>query len=160
SGVTIQPGGPGVNYEKSEIPGGWIFTYSFQGSIPTGNWTVQLQSTGSAPIDYSLNGWLENAAVTLGADTVPTMGPVNSNFTIHATLNNGSLPIAGATVRALVAIVNGTSNQIVSLADDGVSPDAVANDGVYSGNFSSTSQAGTYNIAITATGSYLPNQPF
>jgi hypothetical protein len=88
------------------------------------------------------------------------VGPVNASFIIRAELKNGTVPITGATAGALVAFVNGTGTQNVPMADNGLSPDTVANDGVYAGTFSSTSQAGTYNVVITATGNFLPGQPF
>lgn len=160
SGTTIQPTDPGVNYEKSAIPGGWIFSYAFQGVVPTGNWTAQLQSTSAASIDYSLNAWLENSDVTLAGTTTPSAGPVNTSFTIRATLKNGTLPITGATARAFVKYPDNTTSQTVMLLDNGTGPDATANDGIYSGVFSSTAQIGIYQLAITGRGNFLPGQPF
>lgn len=57
-------------------------------------------------------------------------------------------PVTGLTVNATITKPDGTQVTI-SLKDDGVAPDEVANDGVYTGQFTNTSQVGTYFVDVT-----------
>jgi Chitobiase/beta-hexosaminidase C-terminal domain len=158
AGTTIQPTSAGVSFEKSELPGGWVLTYSFA-SPPTGQWVAHLQNTGSAAVDYSLNAWLTGASVVMTASATPAALSLNNPFTIRATLTRTGAALIGATGQAFVRQPNGTVTT-VTLLDNGVSPDTTANDGVYSGNVSATSQAGTYEVVVQTTSVPLAPQPF
>jgi len=58
--------------------------------------------------------------------------------------------IKGLSMKANVTKPDGTLVTI-SLKDDGISPDQVANDGTYTGQFTSTDQVGTYFVKVNTT---------
>jgi len=70
---------------------------------------------------------------------------------VHAEfLDSSGLRIKGLTVSAVVIKPDGTEVTI-ALRDDGVYPDEVANDGIYSGLFAETDLAGTYEVKVFTT---------
>src|SRR5262249_30645015 len=68
---------------------------------------------------------------------------------LFGTLRNSGVPITAATVKAQVGLPDNTVSEIV-LHDDGANGDATANDGIYTADFTNTSQPGNYRIAFIA----------
>jgi hypothetical protein len=148
-----------VSRQESEIPGGFIETYAFTGPIITGNWTATvIASNTNGLVDYNVTAWLENAPLQMTAAVNTLSTPTGGSFILSATLTNGALPVTGATVNAAVILPDGITSQTVALLDNGAAPDTLPNDGVYTANFSGTSQAGPYGIAIDATGTISGTQ--
>ena len=151
--ATTVAGRTDVSRQQLEIPGGFLEVYGFTGPFTPGNWTATVTAVNSsAPVDYSLTAWLEDAPLQMSAAADKASAPVGGSFVLTAALANGSLPVTGATVQAAILLPNGTTSQTVTLADNGAAPDAAANDGVYSGLFNGTTQAGVYGMAVYASG--------
>ena len=145
---------PDVSRQEVDIPGGLIEVFTFTGSFALGNWTASVMAKNTTgPVDYNVTAWLENAPLQMTAAIDRLSVPIGGSFRLAATLMNGSSPVAGATVRASIRLPDGLTSQIVALRDDGSMPDLFPNDGIYTGNFSGTSQAGPYGIAVDASGS-------
>ena len=120
----------------SPVPGTWTLrSTSYLSSA--GNLTFNVQAVPKPVVTYSLS------LASLGGPTIQYPEPV----ALIATLSR-DLPIAGANVSALVALPDG-STQTVALADNGVAPDAVASDGVYSALYNPT-QNGSYQFTVIA----------
>lgn len=142
-----------VSRQETEIPGGLMEVYAFTGSFAAGNWTATVTANNtSGPVDYGVVAWLEDAPLQMTAAVDRLSAAVGGEFVLSATLKNGALPVNGAAAHAAVLLPDGVTLQDVVLADDGSSPDAVSNDGVYTARFSGATQAGAYGIAIATTG--------
>jgi hypothetical protein len=142
-----------VSRQELAIPGGFGEAYSFNGSFATGNWTATVTATNTTgPVDYTLNAWLEGAPLQMTAAVDRVSAPLGGTFVLTTKLLNGTLPISGATVHATVRLPDRVTLANVTLTDDGHAPDAVANDGTYSGAYSGTTQTGAYGVAIDASG--------
>jgi len=61
-----------------------------------------------------------------------------------------SIVITGLSVKANITKPD-NSTVTISLRDDGISPDQVANDGIYTGQFNKTDQVGTYFVKVNTT---------
>jgi len=73
---------------------------------------------------------------------------LNENVIIYAMFQDWlDKPVTGLTVNATITKPDGTQ-MTISLRDDGIPPDEVANDGIYTGQFVNTDQVGTYYVEI------------
>jgi hypothetical protein len=76
---------------------------------------------------------------------------LNENVIIKARFYDwNNTPITGLTVNATITKPDG-STITIPLKDDGFPPDEVANDGIYTGQFTDTSQVGTYYVEVSTT---------
>jgi len=76
---------------------------------------------------------------------------INENVLIYAKFVDWlDKPVTGLTVNAVITKPDG-SKITISLRDDGVYPDEIANDGVYTGVFTSTDLVGTYEVEISSS---------
>ena len=121
---------------QNPVSGNWTLRYK-SNLASTSDLTYNVQTAAKAVVTYSLN------VASLGGAAIQYPQPI----ALIATLTS-SLPIAGAGVTALVTLPNG-GTQTVALADNGVAPDAVANDGVYSALYNPT-QNGSYQFTVVA----------
>jgi hypothetical protein len=89
-------------------------------------------------------------AVSPRAEVGKSYYSVNEPATIYAQFSDLSgVRITGLAVNAYVTMPNGDV-RLVPLRDDGVSPDQVAGDGIYTGLFAETHLVGTYYVDVEA----------
>ena len=158
--ATTVAGRTDVSVRETDIPGGRLVTYGFDGPFTAGDWTVAVTAhEAAAQVGYNVVAWLENAPLRMASTLDRLSAPVGGSFTLTAILSNGTSPVTGASVRANVRLPDGVTTRHVVLADDGLAPDATAGDGVYAGRFSGTTQPGAYGIAISASGN-ASGKPF
>ena len=154
--ATIELKDPSGNAVASDTPtqsGGETLIHFAVASPAVGTWTACGTAT-SAPVDVTFRATASPAdqatytvaLASLTGSTVSYPAPI----VLLATLEKG-LPISGAAVTANVTAPNGDVTTL-TLTDDGVAPDAVANDGRYSTIFDYT-QNGVYNIDVSMTNS-------
>ncbi len=100
---------------------------------------------------YLLNAWFPASHLHLQASVDQPGYTTGNTITITANLQDGTTPVTGATVNATVfnPAYEGTQ---VPLFDDGTHGDPVAGDGQYTNTFNDTTQPGSYNVRVTATG--------
>lgn len=145
---------PNVGHDDQAITGGRIEAYAIANPEP-GEWKVevnaQIVTEPLGEVAYAIGGWIENPAISLISMAQRPDIRLGETLQLAGILKNNNTPITGALVRARILLPDDTT-QDISLRDDGASGDSAANDGVYGGNFSSTSMPGTYRIVITANG--------
>ncbi|XP_072505057.1 calcium-activated chloride channel regulator 1 [Notamacropus eugenii] len=116
------------------------WTYSLKSSAQTLTLTVTSRAANSnitpITVDSKMNG-----------DTNTFPNPM----VVYARVHQGSLPIKGATVTALIESADGTT-QTLELLDNGAGADAFKNDGVYSRYFTSYKKNGRYSLKVRALG--------
>jgi hypothetical protein len=117
----------------------------------TGTWTLQLEAiSGSIDFGYWIGG-LTNGDEFYDAEVEVFPGEyvnLNDPIVLDAFVFSEELPITDIVVTAQIEKPDG-SISAVSLTDDGVAPDEMAQDGFYSGQFNGTDQAGDYYIIVT-----------
>jgi uncharacterized repeat protein (TIGR01451 family) len=150
-----------VSHDESNIEGGVMEVYNF--SAPeTGMWNIEISAPSvtepSGQVGYAVNGWLENPAITFAGTVERQSVHAGEPLRFFGTVNSGGAPLTGASVLARVMLPDNTLND-VSLRDDGLGGDASANDGVYTGTLTNTTQPGTYRIAFNASRSGGPGSP-
>jgi len=156
-----------VQYEKTAALGGVFVVYNFQ-APEVGNWTLQVSGT-SAPSGgaaYGVNAWFDTSGISLPSGGVPgiVLDAALPRPNVHAgetllvagALHKDGAPLLGASARAILGLPDGTTRR-VTLHDDGLAGDAFADDGVYSGQFTETTQPGNYAVALQAFGTALSN---
>ncbi|MCB0094864.1 MAG: fibronectin type III domain-containing protein, partial [Caldilineaceae bacterium] len=101
-----------------------------------GRWTLRFQQANNMYVDYFVTGFPKDAQQALpayvsvvNADHVSNEIAYPKPMIVNASMGTGRL-VAGATVNGTIAGDDG-SFQSFSLHDDGVSPDALADDGNY-----------------------------
>jgi len=145
-----------VGYEDSELFGSKIALYALINPA-VGFW--QIQVTGNQVIEpqiaFAVSGLILQPAIKLKAslDSPFVSSGTPLLFVAEPTDSNG--PIRGALARVTVESPDGTLTT-VNLLDDGVTPDAVADDGLYTGSLIATSQAGNYRAAVAVEGTVPP----
>ncbi|MFL6388912.1 MAG: choice-of-anchor X domain-containing protein [Terriglobales bacterium] len=147
-------GNPTVTQEKKDILGG--FFEIFRVANPeAGNWTLQVTGTSvidpSGVVAYSVTAWIENASVMLVGGMEKSTVHAGDSLRLLATLTTGGLPLPGPTATARILLPDGSISD-VTLHDDGVAGDSVANDGIYSAIVGPLSQAGIYQVLFRAIG--------
>jgi hypothetical protein len=130
--------------------------YHIQAPEP-GTWTLEVTGTGVPAPDtgYAVTALVQLAAgsgVVLAAAVDPDQGVVDDPVTITATVTADGLPVTDATVRAEVFHPDGDTTTEVALVDDGTGGDAVAGNGIYSGDFAASSLTGDYDVVVSAEG--------
>ncbi|RMG84375.1 MAG: hypothetical protein D6712_11365, partial [Chloroflexi bacterium] len=154
--ATVAQGDPNIGYNKLTSVDNSLITYVFTNTI-TGTWGYEFAPiTGPYPITYTI---YTNPDTTLTVQAFATGGQiVGAPIVITATVAAATTPVTGAVVTTTVMQPN-SSQDLLALRDDGLSPDGVAGDGVYSGLYANTNQPGFYLAQVTANGTYQ-GQPF
>ncbi|MGB9182370.1 MAG: Calx-beta domain-containing protein, partial [Pyrinomonadaceae bacterium] len=145
-------GNPDVTRDEAEIIGGMMEIYTFK-SPEVGVWTVETTAPSvtepSGEAAFAINAWLETPAITFSGALEQQSVHTGDALKILGTLKNNNAPLTGASVNAKVALPdNSTLN--VALKDDGTGGDAAADDGIYTGTLTNTTQSGNYRISLTA----------
>ena len=142
------PGSSDVSYQNLAIPGGFLATWTFNGSFASGNWTATVKTTDSAASDYALTLWSVNAPLQATAQVSPLSVTVGSRAEHLRHAHQRSDPaVTGATALASVVYPDGITNTVVTLFDDGTHGDSVPGDGTFTGQLTATTQPGVYAFA-------------
>ncbi|XP_074076446.1 calcium-activated chloride channel regulator 1-like [Macrotis lagotis] len=137
-------------------------------SVDTNSKMAYLQIPNTAKIgswSYSLKSNAQTLTLTVSSRAAnPTIFPITvdskmnkdtssfpSPMVVYAEVRQGSLPIIGATVTALIESVDGTTITL-ELLDNGAGADAFKNDGVYSRYFTAYKTNGRYSLKVRALG--------
>jgi hypothetical protein len=173
--VLISPSGQrfdpttATQYEKAPVLGGFLVVYNFQ-TPEVGNWTVQVTGTSvaSGGAAYGVNAWFDTSQLSVPSGGVPGIVlsaalprpnvHANEPLLLSGVLRKDGVPLLGASVHAIVALPDRTTRQVV-LHDDGLGGDAFADDGIYSGQLTDTSQPGNYPVVVQASGTSLTSVP-
>jgi hypothetical protein len=156
SGVRYDPSvpadDPNVHFET--LGGDELQLQMYVVSSPeVGTWTLEVSSpaTSEGPRTYALTGVLPESPIQLEATTDRSFYHRGDPIVVRASLTNGSAPVAGASVGATIG-QGDQSPAAFTLVDDGTGDDLHAGDGIYSGRFAATGQAGVYEILVSASG--------
>ncbi|XP_074122425.1 calcium-activated chloride channel regulator 1-like [Sminthopsis crassicaudata] len=137
-------------------------------SVDTNSKMAHLQIPDTAKVGiwtYSLKSSAQTLTLTVTSRAAnPTIPPITvdskmnkdtSSFpnpmVVYAEVHQGSLPIIGATVTALIESADGTTVTL-DLLDNGAGADASKNDGVYSRYFTAYKTNGRYSLKVRALG--------
>ncbi|MCB9020416.1 MAG: SUMF1/EgtB/PvdO family nonheme iron enzyme, partial [Chitinophagales bacterium] len=142
---------PNIGYEKLAAEDGGLATYVITDTV-TGSWSYSVSAVSSPyPITYTVRA---NAETTLVAEAfAPEVQPLAAPVVLTTTVTAAGTPVTGATLSATVTRPDGSESSI-GLLDNGVAPDAVASDGVYSGSYLDTNQSGFYVVDVIAEGNH------
>ncbi len=147
-------GDPNVSHEKAEILGGFLEVYDFA-APEVGVWTVEVKATSvtaaGGTVAYAVHAWFESPAITLTGGVLKPSVHSGEPLDLTATVRRAGVPLSGATAVARIALPDDTARE-VALHDDGVAPDLVAEDGIYTGRLTDTTQPGLYRVAVRASG--------
>ena len=131
--------------------------YAFNPGAETGLWTLKVAGVNvtnpTGAESYTLTGFMAQSDIQFALATDAASYLIGQTLTIHATLTNGGAPLAGGTVNARVIAPDRITITDIVLRDNGVGADTVPNDGIYSGEFTGTAVAGSYQILASATSS-------
>lgn len=154
-------GNPNVARDEGAYLGGIIEVYNFR-APEVGVWTVEvsapLVTEPSGTVGYAISGWIENPTITFAGSLAKSAIHTGESLRLFGTLKNNGAPLTGATVKGQVGLPDNTVSEI-PLHDDGANGDAAAGDGIYTGDFTNTSQAGNYRIAFVANRAALEGAP-
>lgn len=125
----------------------------------TGQWkayinAINVTSNGS---NYMIIAYIDTN-LTLGVYPTKYQWKPNEQIEIKANLSNSSLPVIGTNVIAQFIKPDMLAENI-SLFDDGLHNDSLANDGIYANVFENSSISGAYLILVSANGK-LDDQEF
>lgn len=135
--------------EPANLPGFQVASITVQDPVP-GTWVVEVTGTnvtaGSGTEGYGVTATLVGSSTSFDITTDFDFYRNGNPVQLSARFETGpGSPVTGASTTAQVILPDLTF-ETVTLLDDGVSGDGAANDGVYGGVFSNTSQAGIYRI--------------
>lgn len=149
--VTLSgPDGP-VAVDVASLQSAGQYQTLFEVSPTTsGSYTLQVSLDGQAGGVVNVQGVAENGA-TLALSFSDVNAIAGRDTTLTATFaDSAATPISGATVSAVLTLPD-SSGQTVDLRDDGVAPDQVANDGVYTAVLTPSNNPGIWQVSATAT---------
>ena len=144
-----------VEFDADESTEGFkVETYAFV-NLESGPWQVEVSGTAvptpPGVVGYMVGAWMENSSIEMAAGLRNAASHIGESLILDATLTDAGSPLLGATVMADIKMPSGAMERI-TLHDDGLGPDQIADDGIYSGASSPTVVAGIHNISVTATG--------
>lgn len=154
-------GNPNVSRDEGQYVGGIMEVYGFN-APEVGVWTVEVSAPSvvdpSGEVGYAISALIEQPAITFTGSLVNANVHMGETLRLIGTIKNNGAAVTGSLVNGLVGLPDNTVSS-VPLHDDGANSDAVANDGIYTGDFTGTSQPGNYRIAFIANGSASQNSP-
>lgn len=150
-----------MSFGEGEVLGGRMAVYNL-GLPEVGVWTVRVSAPSvvdpTGEVGYSVAAWLESPAITFRGELAASTVSSGTPLTLVGTVLEAGVPLTGAAVTATVALPD-DSRQSVALLDDGLGQDITAGDGIYTGVFGATNQAGNYRIAFDARRTGSPGGP-
>lgn len=153
SGTLIDPAvaevDPNISYyhdDNTTIKG-----YTVQNPEP-GIWQVNVAAVDvpDEGEDYTVMTFL-NTTVILSLSLAKYQYDPGEGIDISAELESGGIPISGASVLSEIQRPDESVESLI-LYDDGLHNDNEANDGIYANICTNTSESGTYDITVSATG--------
>ncbi|XP_072505058.1 calcium-activated chloride channel regulator 1-like [Notamacropus eugenii] len=117
-----------------------IWTYNLKSSAQTLTLTVTSRAANSNVPPITVDSKMNK-----DKNTFP------NPMIVYAQVHQGSLPVIGATVTALIESADGTT-ETLELLDNGAGADAYKNDGVYSRYFTAYKTNGRYSLKVRALG--------
>ncbi|MCA8949183.1 MAG: hypothetical protein KDE27_06760 [Planctomycetes bacterium] len=146
---------PGIGYSTGSLLGSEFAAYELV--QPTGGtWQVRVTGTNAPGMstDFALAALGEPSPIALAIRNESTeVVRAGQTLTVRAAFTDAGNPVLNATVDGVVQPPTGNPIAL-NLRDDGLPPDAIANDGIYSGSTTRTGEAGYYRLAATGrTGS-------
>lgn len=140
-----------ADYGKLMMGASGLATYVFTDTL-TGEWTYTITAaSGPYPIAFDLYANPDNPLVAVAY--APAWQAFGAPAVITASLFYSATPVSTATVEARIARPDDSESSIV-LRDDGIAPDAAAEDGIYSGAYTDTTAGGFYHVLVEADGVY------
>ncbi|XP_044530783.1 calcium-activated chloride channel regulator 1-like [Gracilinanus agilis] len=124
-----------------------IWTYSLKSSAQT--LTLTVTSRAANPIV---------PPITVDSKMNKDNSSFPSPMIVYAEVRQGSLPIIGANVIALIESADGTT-ETLELLDNGAGADSFKNDGVYSRYFTAYKTDGRYSLKVRALGGTNTQRP-
>ncbi|MEX2497685.1 MAG: choice-of-anchor X domain-containing protein [Wenzhouxiangellaceae bacterium] len=148
-------------HDQGDILGGLMTVYNI-GNAETGTWiarvTASVSADASVEMPYLVSGWMEQSEITLQGSFETASIHSGEPLIINAAIADSGNPVADAQASAIIEQPDGS---ILSqmLNDDGIGADEVAGDGIYTGVFGDTAQAGMYRVAFEASRSGSASGP-
>ena len=120
-------------------------------SLGAGTYTVHYEADPAITEDVAImTQVLMDSAVRANLYATPTIAVQGGSVTLMAPVTDGASGVTGATVSVDIYDPLGNATTI-TLLDDGLAVDGLANDGMYSG-YALTPELGTYSFLATITG--------
>jgi len=136
-------------FDDEDFFDGRAASYSF--IAESGDWTISVTNDGADSASFLVSIILNDPDIKLVASLEEPTVPAGKDLTFFGTLTNSGSPLIGSSVKALIQVPGSATPTEISLLDNGVSPDLVADDGIYSATLS-TSASGDYLATIVAKG--------
>ncbi len=143
--LTLHP-----NLRSNQIDGTGTLVIDFE-TLPVGPFNVKITSNGSGRINFltllvsskaqkGVEPIVTNCWSSAGQDDVNIGGDSPDKLVIYGQATQGASPVLGAEIQALLKA--DTEDQLM-LKDDGVAPDTIKSDGIYSAFYIPTNTEGT-----------------
>ena len=159
---TVAAGDDNIDYyeERDATAGFGDAIYTITDTVK-GMWAAHVAAPASGaatePIQWALIV-SQRSPISFTLSTVPLSTTFGNSLTLRATPVTGTLPILGASIEGEVRTWTGIT-QSITLADDGLHDDLLANDGVYGTRFT-PSQAGEYIASVMMSGTLPSGVPY
>ena len=143
-----------IGYQKFGEGTGLSYQVYSLSNPENGNWSLQIKGitvTNPSGVEpYQLTGLISNSPITLTATSDQTVYRSGDSIILRAKMSGGIVGGA-ADATAKVVLPDGSFTSVI-LKDDGTNGDVLANDGIYTGRFTATSQVGVYQTLFTVNG--------
>ena len=154
SGATIDASGPGVVHSgpgNLDMAGMMVEIYTVD-APEVGTWQLHVEAI-DVPSEGAAYGVVVTVDDPVGVSAELDAGSyeVGEPMTVALLITDGGTPVTDAAVAAEVGAPAGDIP--LTLLDDGLGGDKLADDGVYTAVFSDTSACGAYIVTLTAQGS-------
>jgi hypothetical protein len=152
---------PDIGWYDEKIPGGRIESVTLT-APEVGRWTVTISAPSIVePSDsarYVLSASFKNPRLTLAVELPELHVATGDTLIVKGILRRDGAAVNGQIVKGWVRFPD-ESLSTFTLQDDGLTPDSVASDGIYTGQLTSTGQVGMYGFLLIASGGGHPGLP-
>ncbi|XP_075396331.1 calcium-activated chloride channel regulator 4-like [Tenrec ecaudatus] len=129
--------------------------FTIPGTAMVGTWTYSLKGTTNSEV-LTITVTSQASDPSVPPITVTTKMNADTNsfpspMIVYAEVQQGFLPVLGATVTAFIESASGNV-QTLELLDNGAGADSLKNDGVYSRYFTAYTEKGRYSLKVRARG--------
>ncbi len=146
--VATEADGCGDVIEESDVGEIENFCYFEVVNPEAGNWQIQIDNNSLAEVEYRVAGFpKDNAESYFSLVDIPAgeYASVGESVLVHAMVGD-NLPMTDVSAKASLEHPDGSVTELL-LRDDGVAPDAIANDGEYSTSFDANTVGDYFIIA-------------
>ena len=135
-----------------EIDGGYTLEFQAPEALPKGEHEMTIAALGRSVAQILLlpRSQPDDDALTLDVIFAPAAPQAGEPVLISASLADRA-PRPGAWLRAQIERPNGDVHDPLTLYDDGMHADGVAEDGVYGGRYTRATAPGVYRVTLVAT---------